>query len=45
MWTFCYLHKIVRVDRGQERQNLREKQKKMSNVTEKEGEMDSKMEI
>jgi len=39
------LHRIARADRGQERQKQRAKQRKGPYVTEREGEMDSEMEI
>jgi hypothetical protein len=42
---FRCLHRIARADRGQERQKQREKQRKVPHVTEREGEMDSEMEI
>ncbi len=42
---FRCLHRIARADRGQERQKLREKQRKVLYVTEREAEMDSEMEI
>jgi len=42
---FRCLHRIARADRGQETQNQTEKQKKVPYVTEREGELDSEMEI
>ncbi len=42
---FRCLHRIARADRGQERQKQREKQRKVAYVTEREGEMNSEMEI
>ncbi len=42
---FRCLHRIARADRGKERQKQREKQRKVPYVTEREGEVDSKMEI
>jgi 26S proteasome regulatory subunit T3 len=42
---FRCLHRIARADRGQERQKQREKQRKVPYVTEREGKVDSEMEI
>ncbi|KAH9533304.1 hypothetical protein CY35_18G044900 [Sphagnum magellanicum] len=42
---FRCLHRIARADRGQERQKQREKQRKEPYVTEREGKVDSEMEI
>ncbi len=45
MEIFRCLHRIARADRGQERQKQREKQRKVPYVTEREGKVDSEMEI